>query len=73
MNRHPSISVVMPVYNTGKYVGEAIQGILMQSLTDFEFIIVNDGSTDNSLDIIRSFKDNRIKIINKRVVRLKIS
>jgi glycosyltransferase involved in cell wall biosynthesis len=56
--------VVMPVYNTGKYVGEAIQSILMQSFTDFEFIIVNDGSTDNSLEVINSFKDKRIKIIN---------
>lgn len=64
MSKYPSISVVMPVFNTGEYLGEAIQSILMQSFTDFEFIIVNDGSTDNSLDIIRSFKDRRIKLVN---------
>lgn len=54
----------MPVYNTGRYVGEAIQSILMQKFTDFEFIIINDGSTDNSLSVISSFKDKRIKLIN---------
>jgi glycosyltransferase involved in cell wall biosynthesis len=54
----------MPVFNTGKYVGEAIQSILMQTFTDFEFIVVNDGSTDSSLEVIRSFMDKRIKLIN---------
>ena len=54
----------MPVYNSGKYVGEAIQSILAQSFPDFEFTIINDGSTDNSLEIIQSFRDKRIKILN---------
>lgn len=40
------ISVVMPVYNSGKYVNEAIRSVLAQSFDDFEFIIVDDGSTD---------------------------
>lgn len=55
----------MPVYNGEKYVEEAIKSILNQKFTDFEFIIINDGSTDNSLNTIQSFKDRRIKIINQ--------
>ncbi|WP_165699295.1 glycosyltransferase family 2 protein [Hymenobacter jejuensis] len=57
----PLVSVVMPVYNTSDYVEEAILSILNQSFTDFEFLIFNDGSTDNSAEIIRSFKDRRIR------------
>lgn len=60
----PLVSIVMTVFNEEKYIAEAIESILNQSYSHFEFIIVNDGSTDNSLDIIKSFKDGRIKIIN---------
>ena len=52
----------MPVYNTERYVGQAIQSILDQSFKNFELIIIEDGSTDNSLNIINSFNDSRIKI-----------
>jgi len=61
---NPKISVVMSVYNGEKYFREAIDSILNQTLTDFEFIIVNDDSTDSSLEIIQSYHDERIKIIN---------
>jgi glycosyltransferase involved in cell wall biosynthesis len=61
---NPKISVIMSVYNGEKYLREAIESILNQTITDFEFIIVNDGSTDKSLEIIQSFDDERIKIIN---------
>ena len=54
----------MAVYNSGKYLKEAIVSMLSQTFRDFEFIIINDGSTDNSLEILRSFSDTRIKIIN---------
>lgn len=64
MHYKPSISVIMPVYNTGKYVGEAIQSILHQTYNDFELIIIDDGSTDNSTEIIKSFKDKRIKVLH---------
>lgn len=47
------ISVIMSVYNAEKYIAQAIESILQQSFKDFEFIIVNDGSTDNSLAIIK--------------------
>jgi glycosyltransferase involved in cell wall biosynthesis len=58
------ISVIMSVYNGEKYLKEAIESILSQTFTDFEFIIVDDGSTDSSLAIIKSYNDERIKIIN---------
>lgn len=59
-----SISVVMPVYNSQKYIRAAIESILNQTFKDFELIIVDDGSTDNSINIINSFTDPRIKVIN---------
>ncbi len=58
--KKPLVSVIMPVYNAEKYVGEAIESILNQTFTDFEFLIFNDGSTDNSSKIIKSYKDDRI-------------
>jgi glycosyltransferase involved in cell wall biosynthesis len=63
----PLISVVMSVYNGEKFLGEAIQSILDQTFQDFEFIIINDGSVDNTLSIIRGFqeKDKRIILINR--------
>lgn len=56
------LSVIMPVYNTKEeYLKEAIESILNQTYSDFEFIIINDGSTNNAEDMILSYKDNRIK------------
>lgn len=62
----PKISVVMPVYNTEQYLNESISAVLNQTFKDFELILVNDGSTDNSLKIMKEFaqKDNRIKLID---------
>lgn len=56
------ISVVMPVYNVQDYVGVAVKSILRQTYTNFELIIVNDGSTDNTLNKVSQFNDRRIKI-----------
>ena len=64
--KNPLVSILMPVYNSEKYLREAIKSILNQTFTNFELIIINDGSTDNSLKIIKSFKDNRIKIIKNK-------
>jgi len=58
------ISVILPVYNAEKYVKEAIQSILNQTYPHFELLVINDGSIDNSLQIINSFEDNRIVLIN---------
>lgn len=67
INKDPIISVIMPVYNAEKYLDEAIQSILNQTYKDFEFIIINDGSTDDSLKIIEDYakQDNRIVLINR--------
>ena len=61
----PLVSVVMPVYNGEKYVSEAIESILAQTFTDFEYIIVDDGSQDRSAEIIRCYqgRDKRIRIL----------
>jgi glycosyltransferase involved in cell wall biosynthesis len=58
------ITVLMPVYNGEQHLAEAIDSILNQTYTDFEFLIINDGSTDKSVEIIRSYKDARIRLIN---------
>lgn len=60
----PKISVIMPACNAEKYIGEAIESILNQTFKDFEFIIINDGSTDSTKKIIENYKDPRIKLIN---------
>ncbi len=58
----PKVSVLMPVYNTKEeYLRESIESILKQTFTDFEFIIINDGSTNNAKDVILSYQDSRIK------------
>ncbi|REL24170.1 glycosyltransferase [Rhodohalobacter sp. SW132] len=59
----PKVTVLMPVYNAEKYLREAIDSILNQSFTDFEFLIIDDGSTDSSLDIINSYTDDRIRLV----------
>jgi len=56
----------MSVYNAEKYVGDCIRSILAQTFSDFEFIIINDASTDSSPEIIKSFKDKRIRLLNNR-------
>jgi glycosyltransferase involved in cell wall biosynthesis len=58
----PKISIIMSCYNHDKFVGEAINSVLNQSFKDFEFLIIDDNSTDKTLDIVTSFKDPRIKV-----------
>lgn len=60
-----TITVLMPVYNGEKYLKEAIDSILCQTYKDFEFLIINDGSTDKSEEIIRTYQDPRIRLINQ--------
>ncbi len=55
----------MPVYNGEKYLRDAIDSVLGQTFKNFEFLIINDGSTDNTENIIRSYNDERIKLINR--------
>lgn len=56
----PKISVIIPCYNYGHYLGQAIESVLKQSFADFELIVCDDGSTDNTKDIVNSFRDSRI-------------
>lgn len=60
------VSVVMPVYNGAKYLSQAIESILSQSFCDYEFIIVDDESTDSSIDIIRNYNDDRIRLLHQK-------
>jgi len=63
----PQISVLMPVYNSEEvFLREAIESILQQTFSDFEFVIVNDGSTNNAEDVILSYSDSRIKYITQQ-------
>ena len=59
---NPLVTVLMPVYNGKKYLEEAIKSILNQTFRDFEFLIIDDGSTDNSVEIMGLFNDARIRI-----------
>lgn len=61
----PRVSVIMPVYNGEKYLKKAIEGILSQTFKDFELIIINDGSNDKTLEIIKSYADSRIRLISQ--------
>jgi len=63
----PKISVIMPVYNNEKYLAECIESVLNQEFRDIELICVNDGSTDRSLEIIKSYakNDNRLVVITQ--------
>lgn len=67
MNNAPTISVLMSVYNGQKYVAEAIESILRQTFGDFEFLILDDGSKDSSMEILRRYeaKDKRIKLTSR--------
>jgi glycosyltransferase involved in cell wall biosynthesis len=61
----PIVSVVMSVYNSGEFLRDAIDSILAQTYEDFEFVIIDDGSTDESNEIIKSYNDKRIVLIEQ--------
>ena len=65
MSITPKVSVLMAVYNAENYLKFAIESILNQTLQELELIIVNDGSTDSSVEIINSYDDDRIKIFHQ--------
>ena len=62
MSSNSLISVIVPVYNTGLYLKYCIQSILEQSFTNWELLLVDDGSLDNSLEMCRSYADNDMRI-----------
>src|ERR1035437_3509693 len=62
----PKVSVILPVYNGERYLKDAIDSVLNQTFTDFELIVINDGSRDQSLEVAKTFNDPRIKIIDQK-------
>lgn len=67
MSSAPIVSVLLPVYNADRYVAQAVESILNQTFTDFELIIIDDGSTDTSLKILQTYasKDHRIRLLSR--------
>ena len=67
-DKKPKVSVIMPVYNQAEYLKQAIKSILNQTFQDFELIIINDGSTDQTADILNKFRrrDLRIKVFHQK-------
>jgi len=59
----PKVTVLMPVYNGERYLNEAVDSILGQTFTDFEFLIIDDASTDKTPEILRSYDDPRIRVV----------
>ncbi|MHB8577692.1 MAG: glycosyltransferase family 2 protein, partial [Dehalococcoidia bacterium] len=62
----PQVSVVMVTYNHERYIGDAVQSVLAQTFSDFELIIVNDGSVDGTERIIRTLPDPRVTYIQQQ-------
>ncbi len=60
------ITVLMPAYNAGAFIGEAIQSVLDQTFRDFELLIINDGSTDNTSAVVKTFNDERIRLVEQK-------
>lgn len=67
MNSKPTISIIIPIYNSEKYLGMMVESVLQQTYTDFELILVDDGSTDDSVAMVESFarQDSRVRVIHK--------
>ena len=68
----PKISVLVPVYNSARYLGAAIESVLAQTFGDFELLALDGGSTDSSLSILRKFeaKDRRICVLSREKLAL---
>jgi len=63
----PSVSIIMPIYNSSKWISDSIKSVVNQSFDNWELIIVNDGSTDNSVEIIQQYlNDKRIKLFHQK-------
>lgn len=64
LNNRPLISVVIPTYNHAQFIGKCLQSVIDQSYSNWEIIVINNFSEDNTIDIVNSFNDQRIKLIN---------
>ena len=61
--KNPKVSVLLPTYNAAEHLGKAINSILGQTFEDFELIIINDGSTDGTQELLKNYSDPRIQVI----------
>jgi len=62
--QNPKVTVFIPVHNREQYIGDAVQSILAQDFQDFDILLIDDGSTDRSVEVMRSFHDPRIRIVH---------
>ena len=58
------VSIVMPSYNTGRYISDSIKSVLEQTYKNWELLIIDDCSTDNTVEVIKTFDDSRIKLLH---------
>jgi len=65
VKNNPTVSVIIPTYNRAHMIGRAIQSVLSQTYQDFELIVVDDGSTDNTQEVVKSFNDSRLRYIRR--------
>src|SRR5262249_39287292 len=63
----PTFSICIPNFNYGRYIGETIQSVLDQTYTNFEIIVADNASTDNSVEVVEPFKDKRIRLIRNNL------
>ena len=61
----PLISIVVPLYNKEQYISQTLQSVLMQPFTDYEILVVDDGSTDQSMDRVKEFEFEHIRCFSK--------
>ena len=66
MNNTVDITVFIALYNAQKYIEQTINSVLNQTFTNFEILIINDASTDDSIKIVEKFKDNRIRLLHNK-------
>ncbi len=64
-NNNPLVSIIMPAYNSENYIGEAISSVLAQTYPNWELLVINDGSTDNTERLVKGFKDERIRYFSQ--------
>ena len=62
----PELTVSMPAFNSGRYIGAAVESVLRQAETDFELLIVDDGSDDHTVDAVQAFRDPRIRLLRNK-------
>ncbi|NCO52628.1 MAG: glycosyltransferase, partial [Deltaproteobacteria bacterium] len=63
---HPAVSIVIPTYNHAAFLRQALDSVVAQTFTNWEAIVVNNYSEDNTVDVVNSFNDPRVRLVNFR-------